>query len=88
MKQNYLVADSQTYLVKDVFEHRIHNLVGSKRVPTKFPTAFLIDVVLLRSDKYTEMKWSNHGPNWPYAPHTIRYYNSTCKVVQSSIFCI
>lgn len=81
-------ADSQTYLVKDVFEHRIHNLVGSKRVKLN-STGMVSNWMwfLQRSDVNTRNEWSNHT-NWPYAaiPYDVITAPANSTSIQSFVF--
>lgn len=81
-------ADSQTYLVKDVFEYKIDNLVGSKRV--KLNSSGMVSNwmwFLQRSDVNTRNEWSNYT-NWPYnsLPYDIIIAPSSSTSIQSFVF--
>lgn len=81
-------ADSQTYLVKDVFEYRYDNLVGSKRV--KLNSSGMVSNwmwFMQRSDVNTRNEWSNHT-NWPYGsiPYDIITAPQNSTSIQSFVY--
>jgi Major capsid protein N-terminus/Large eukaryotic DNA virus major capsid protein len=64
-------ADNQVYLVKDVFEHRFDNVVGTKKL--KLNSTGMVSNwtwFMQRSDVNKRNEWCNRT-NWPYA--TIPY---------------
>lgn len=81
-------ADSQTYLVKDVFEYRFDNLVGSKRV--KLNSSGMVSNwmwFMQRSDVNARNEWSNHT-NWPYGsiPYDIITAPQSSTSIQSFVY--
>jgi hypothetical protein len=61
-------ADTQNYLVKDVFRYQFDNIVGSTRAKLQNSTGMVSSWTwyLQRSDVNTRNEWSNYT-NWPYA---------------------
>lgn len=81
-------ADSQTYLVKDVFEYRFDNLVGSKRVKLN-STGMVSNWMwfMQRSDVNTRNEWSNYT-NWPYGsiPYDVITAPKNSSSIQSLVY--
>lgn len=81
-------ADTQSYLVKDVFEYRFDNLVGSKRV--KLNSSGMVSNwmwFMQRSDVNSRNEWSNYT-NWPYGsiPYDIITAPQSSTDIQSFVY--
>jgi hypothetical protein len=81
-------ADSQIYLVKDVFEYRYDNIVGTKKL--KVNSNGMISNwmwYMQRSDVNTRNEWSNRT-NWPYTtiPYDISPSPEYSSLFQSFVY--
>jgi hypothetical protein len=76
-------ADTQRYLIKDVFEYKYQNILGTKRV--KLESNGMVSNwmwYMQRSDINTRNEWSNYT-NWPYG--TIPYDITVAPQYSSSV---